>query len=126
MLRVHKIFLMLVLVLTAIPVVRLFAWKGMGEMAPMIERVAPAEAHRGDTVTVTGFQLDSKHVSELYLSGRDARYRVDILTQSSLEIGFRVPANAPAGETLCIAIRRAGQAELVEQPVFLRILEPAG
>ena len=126
MLRIHRIFLILVLVLTAIPAVRLFAWKGMGDIAPIIERVAPAEARRGDSVTVTGFQLDSKHVSELYLSGGDARYRVDILTQSGLEISFRVPANAPAGETLCIAIRRTDQAELVEQPVFLKILEPAG
>lgn len=69
MLRVHRIFLMLVLVLTAIPVVRLLAWKGVGEIAPMVEAIAPAEAHPGDAVTITGFQLDFKHVREVYLSG---------------------------------------------------------
>ena len=66
MLRIHRIFLMLVLVLTAVPVIRLCAWKSVGEVVPLIQRVAPAEAVAGDTVTVTGFQLDSRHVGELY------------------------------------------------------------
>jgi hypothetical protein len=123
MLRIHRIFLMLVLLLTAIPVVRVLAWKNVGEIVPLIERVAPAAAVAGDTVTVTGFQLDSKHVRELYLSGSEARYQADILTQSDLEISFRVPANVPLGE-MCIAMKLVGQTELVEQPVFLKIVEP--
>ncbi len=123
MLRVHRIFLMLVLVLAAIPVVRLLAWRGVGEIVPVAERVAPAEAAPGDTVTVIGFQLDSQHVRELYLSGGEVRYPVDILTQSSLEISFRVPEHVPAGD-LCIALKLADQAELVEQPAFLKVVQP--
>jgi hypothetical protein len=123
MLRIHRIFLMLVLLLTAIPVVRVLAWKNVGEIVPLIERVAPAAAVAGDTVTVTGFQLDSKHVREMYLSGSEARYQADILTQSDLEISFRVPANVPLGE-MCIAMKLVRQTELVEQPVFLKIVEP--
>jgi hypothetical protein len=127
MLRIHRIFLMLVLLLTAIPVVRVLAWKNVGEIVPLIERVAPAAAVAGDTVTITGFQLvphaGSGHVRELYLSGSDARYQADILTQSDLEISFRVPANVPLGE-MCIAMKLVGQTELVEQPVFLKIVEP--
>jgi hypothetical protein len=127
MLRIHRIFLMLVLVLAAIPVVRLCAWKGVGEIGPMIQRVSPAETAAGGTVTVSGFQLDSKHVRELYLTGREGgsevRYQADILTQTDFEISFRVPANVPAGD-VCIALKLAGQTELVEQPVFFKIVEP--
>jgi hypothetical protein len=121
--RIHRIFLMLVLMLTAIPVMRLFAWKGVGEIAPMIERIAPAEAVAGETVTVTGFQLDSKHVGELYLSGPEIRYKVEILAQSDREIRFRVPGYVPPGD-LCIAIKLVGRTELVEQPMFVKIVEP--
>jgi hypothetical protein len=127
MLRIHRIFLMPVLMLMAIPVVRLRAWKGVGEIGPMIQRVAPTESVAGGTVTVIGFQLDSKHVRELYLSGREAgseiRYQADILTQTDFEITFRVPANVPLGE-VCIALKVVGQTELAEQPVFLKIVEP--
>jgi hypothetical protein len=132
MLRIHRIFLTLVLMLAAIPVVRLCAWKGVGEIGPMIQRAAPAETVAGGIVTVTGFQLDSKHVRELYLSSREAgadaryqevRYQADILTQTDFEISFRVPANVPAGD-VCIALKLAAHTELVEQLVFLKIVEP--
>ena len=129
MLRVHRIFLMLVLVLAAIPVVRLCAWKGVGEIGPMIQRVTPSETVAGGTVTVTGFQLDSKHVREVYLTGREAgseigsSYQADILRQTDFEITFRVPAAVPSGD-MCIALKIAGRTELVEQPVFLKIVEP--
>jgi hypothetical protein len=123
MLRINRVFLTLVFVLMVIPAVSLLAWKGVGGLIPLIERVAPAEAIAGETVSVTGFQLDSKHVSELYLSGPEIRYKVEILTQSESEIRFRVPANVPPGD-LCIAMKVEGRTELVEQPVFLKIAKP--
>jgi len=125
MLRVHRFFLILVLVLTAVPVVRLFAWKGVGPVVPVIQQVAPVQVYPGGAAMVTGFQLDSRHVSELYLSDRETRYPVEILSQSDIEIRFRVPANIPSGY-LTFAMKLAGQAALVEQPVLLRILEPVG
>lgn len=123
MLRVHRIFLMLVLMLAAIPVVRLCAWKGVGDLGPVVQRIAPTESVAGGTVTITGFQLDSKRVREVYLSGRDSNYQAVILTQTDFEITFRVPANVPPGD-LCIALKLADRAELAEQPVFLKVLEP--
>jgi hypothetical protein len=123
MLRVHRIFLMLVLMLAAIPVVRLCAWKGVGDLGPVVQRIAPTESVAGGIVTITGFQLDSKSVREVYLSGRDSNYQAVILTQTDFEITFRVPANVPPGD-LCIALKLADRAELAEQPVFLKVLEP--
>lgn len=123
MLRVHKIFLMLVLVLTAVPVIRLCAWKGVGEVAPLIQAVTPAEAVAGAVVTVTGFQLDVKHVGELYLSGGgEDYYKVSILAQSDRAMSFRVPEDTPPG-ILGFAIKLVGGTELIDQPVFLKIVE---
>lgn len=123
MLRIHRIFLGLVLVLTAVPVVRLFALKGVGEFAPIVQRVAPEQAIPGGTVTVTGFQLDAKHVREVYLSAGDTRYQAGIIRQTEGGITFRVPVNVPPGG-LCISMKLAGRTELVEEPVFLEIVEP--
>ncbi len=123
MLRVHRIFLMLVLVLTAIPVVRLCAWKGVGEVAPLIEAVTPAEAVAGTLVTLTGFQLDAKHVGELYLTGGGADYdKVTILAQSDRAMSFRVPEGTPPC-ILGFAIKLVGRTELIDQAVFLKIVE---
>jgi hypothetical protein len=122
--RIHRVFLMLVFVLTAIPVVRLYAWKGAGGVAPLIQAVSPAEAIAGDTVTLSGFQLDSKHIAELYLMGGEDYYKVSILTQSDRAISFRIPEDTAPG-VLGFAIKLAGGTELIDQPVFLRIIEPA-
>jgi len=123
MLRVQKIFLGSVLVLTAVPVVSLIAGKGVGENAPMIQRVAPEQVAPGGTVTVTGFQLDSKHVREVYLDAGDTRYQAGILRQTDADITFVVPANVPPGG-LSISLKLAGRTELVEEPVLLEIVEP--
>jgi len=123
MLRIHRIFLGLVLVLTAVPVVHLFALKGVGERAPIIERVAPEQAVPGGAVTVTGFQLDARHVQEVYLSAGDMRYITGIIRQTDSDITFLVPANVPPGG-LFISMKLAGRTELVEEPVFLEIVEP--
>jgi|SRR5579863_5066715 len=122
--RVNRIFLMLVFVLTAIPVVRLCAWKGVGQVAPAIQAVSPVEAVPGDVVTLSGFQLDSKHVTELYLMGGEDYYKVSILTQSDREISFRLPEDTAPG-VVGFAIKVAGGTELIDQPVFIRVVERA-
>ena len=123
MLRIHRIFLGLVLVLTTVPVVRLFALKGVGERAPIIQRIAPEQTVPGATVTVTGFQLDAKHVREVYLSAGDTLYPTGIIRQTDADITFLVPTNVPPGG-LCISMKVAGRTELVEEPVFLEIVAP--
>jgi hypothetical protein len=119
--RIHRIFLTVVFLLTAIPVAKLCAWIGGGGVAPMMERVSPIEAVAGDTVAVTGFQLDAKHVGELYLSGGAEYYKVSIVTQSDRAITFQVPGDVPPG-VLGLAIKLMGGTELIDQPVFLSII----
>jgi hypothetical protein len=121
-LHIHKLFLGSVLALTAVPMVQLFAWKGAG-VAPIIQRAAPEQTVPGGMVTVTGVQLDAKHVQELYLSAGDTRYMVGLVRQTDADITFRVPANVPPGG-LSISMKLAGRTELVEEPVLLEIVEP--
>ena len=81
----------------------------------------PSEVRSGGVVTVTGYALDAKHVKELYLTNGENDFRVEILEQNDAAIRFQVPAKVPTG-VLRLAIIVAGRDDILEQPVFLKIL----
>lgn len=121
---VHRTFLVLVLALTAIPAWKLFAT--LPQPTVIMDQVIPAEARAGETVMVTGFALDAAHIQELYLiNDDDAAYRVEILSETGTALRFRVPLKIPAG-TLRIAIRAPGRAGLIDQMVYLKVVDPVG
>jgi IPT/TIG domain len=120
--RIHRIFLMTVLFLVAVPVVRLLAWRIPVEPVAVMEQIAPEAAMPGETVTVTGYGLDASNVRQVYLVFGKIEYRVGILEQTSTVLRFTVPADAPTG-TMRVAATLTGRAELMEQPVVLRVLE---
>ena len=121
---VHRTFLVLVLALTAIPAWKLFAT--LPQATVIMDQVVPAEARAGEAVMVTGFALDAAHIEELYLINEDdAAYRVEILTETGTALRFRVPLKIPTG-TLRIAIRAPGRAGLIDQMVYLKVVDPVG
>ena len=122
--RVYRVFLTLVLLLTAIPVVSL-AWKGTGARVTVMQQVTPSEARPGDIVLVTGYALEPERVREVYLTDGASDYRVEILEQCDTAIRFRVPERIPPGQ-MRLTARIAGYSALLDQPVFLKILDPVG
>jgi hypothetical protein len=121
MTRIHRIFLGLVLLLAAIPFVQ-FAGATLrtGDFT-VLQGVIPTEARPGDVVTITGFALDADHLKEIYLTNGEQDYRVEILEQNNVAVRLRVPAKIPAGQ-MRFAIVIPTRPELLEQPVFLKIL----
>jgi hypothetical protein len=121
---VHRTFLVLVLLLTVIPGWRLFAT--LPSPGLIMDQVIPAEARAGMTVTVTGYALDPVHIQELYLvDDRDSTYQAEILSESGTALRFRVPEKIPAG-WMRIAVKAPGKAGLIEQMVYLKVLDPIG
>jgi len=122
--RINRIFLALVLVLTAIPAWKLFAT--LPVQGVFIDQVIPAEAHPGDIVIVTGYALDVKHIEDLYLICEDGSlFRTEIISESGRDLRFRVPTKIWAGP-VHIAIKPPRQPQLIDQMVYFRVLEPAG
>ena len=121
---VHRTFLVLVLVLTIIPGWKLFATlPGTGTV---MRQAVPAEARPGTVVTVTGYALDPDHIQALFLVADDeTAYQTDILAMNGTELRFRVPGKTPAGR-MRIAVKTPDQAGLIDQMLYLKILEPAG
>ena len=121
---VHRIFLLLVLVLTVIPAWKMFAT--LPRVAVTIDQVIPAEVRPGENVTLTGYALDTGHIQELYLIAEDdVIYQAGILYQSNKTLRFTVPMRAPAG-WLRIAVKAPNRAELMDQMAYLKVLDPQG
>ncbi len=121
---VHRTFLGLVLILTVIPGWRLLATLPSPQL--MMEQVIPAEARPGTVVTVNGYALDAAHIQELFLiTEEDVVYQVEILRASGTSLHFRVPEKAPAGR-MRIAVKAPDKAGLIEQMLYLNVLDPLG
>jgi hypothetical protein len=121
MTRIHRIFLGLVLLLAAIPVVQFASVTLDSVEFTVLQAVVPTEARPGDVVTVTGFALDADHLKEIYLTNGEMDYRVEILEQNKVAARLRVPAGVPAGQ-MRFAIVVGTRPELLEQPVVLKII----
>ena len=121
--RINRIFLILVLTFAAIPLAQL-AGGVLGENVTVLEKVMPVEARPGDVVRLTGYALDAAQLKEIYLTNGELDYRLEILEQSSLTVRVRVPLNIPAGP-MRFGIVVTTRPELLEQPVFLKILPAA-
>ena len=122
--RIHRVFLGLVLVLSVIPFVKLMGGD-LGGYVTVMQQVIPSEARPGEIVTVTGYALDAEHLKEVYLTNGQMDFRVEIVEQGNVAVRLRVPAKVPAGH-MRFAIVVVGRNDLLEQPVFLKILPSVG
>jgi len=122
--RIHRVFLGLVVVLAAIPFFKLRGGD-LGGYVTVMQQVIPTEARGGDIVTVTGYALDAKHLKEVYLTNGENDFRVEIVEQGNVAIRVRVPAKIPGG-LMRFAIVVFGRDDMLEQPVFLKILPAVG
>jgi hypothetical protein len=119
---VHRTFLGLVLVLTVIPGWRLFAT--LPTPGTVMLQAVPVEVRPGTVVNVTGYDLDAQHIEALFLiTDEDTPYQADILAMNGMELRFRVPEKVPAGR-MRIAVKQPGKAGLIDQMIYLKVLEP--
>ena len=124
MLPIKRIFLATVPFLAAISFLQLSA-ATLDIKVTCMDQVTPTQARPGDVVTVTGYALDAAHVKEIYLTTGEIDYRVEVLEQGDTAVRLRVPAKIPPGQ-MRFAIIIASRPELLEQPVFLKILPAVG
>ena len=125
MTRIHRVFLVLVALLAAIPFAQFAGAALSGSNVTVLQGVTPTEARPGDVVTVTGVAVDAGHVMEIYLTDGELDYRMEILEQNNVAVRLRVPAKIPAGQ-MRFAIVVVSRPELLEQPVWLKILPAVG
>lgn len=90
---------------------------------PLMRTVDPYSAKAGTEITVTGDNLDSKIVAEVYLSVNGKNTKVEVTSQAEKELKFKVPAGLKAGGYRVVVLVRSADPVLIEEPVRVVIEE---
>jgi len=90
---------------------------------PRMVSVEPATGKSGDELVVTGENLESPNVAELYLTDGKNDLKVQMIGQTATNIKFKIPTNAKTGRfALMVLIKQKGSdPKLIEQPVKVTV-----
>ncbi len=88
---------------------------------PRMERVEPGIAQAGDTLKVTGENLDRANVKALYLTDGKKDTQVIIIEESASHILFQVPTGTVAGRLALMVLTAGETPKLIEEPVKVTI-----
>jgi|SRR5688572_6330287 len=91
-----------------------------GAEIPFIRAVEPTTAKVGDVVVASGTALARTHLAKLYLTSGNKDYIMEVLSQSTKEIKFKVPEDTPTGRFSLMVLTVKAEL-LIEQPTFLTI-----
>jgi hypothetical protein len=92
--------------------------------SPRITNLEPPNGKPGDTITLTGENLDKANVAKLFLTDGNEKNDIELAlaSQSATEIKFKIPAKATG--RLALAILTASKPpQFIEQPWKLTIDE---
>ena len=113
-----KLSLMVPLLLTA----GIAAW---GQQMPRMTAVDPMNGKGGDTIAVTGENLQKDVVAKVFLTDGKNDVQVEVTDQTATSIKFKIPTKAAVGQRLTLMVLTTGKdAKYIEQPVKLMIDDP--
>ena len=91
---------------------------------PQMQTVEPASAKNGDVVTVTGENLGSAIIANLFLTDGKADVKVEIVEQTDTAIKFKIPAAMKPGRFALMVLTKGKEPKLIEEPVKVLIEPP--
>jgi len=90
---------------------------------PLMRTVDPYIAKAGAEVVITGENLQSKIVSDVFISAGDKNIKLEIVTQGEKEIKLRIPADVKPGSWHVVVLVRTADPLLIEEPVRINVAE---
>jgi hypothetical protein len=98
----------------------LTAWAQEG--LPRMLSVDPPSGKKGDTIVVSGENLDKAKVDKVFLTDGKNDTPVEVTEQTDTSIKFKIPDKAATGGRLAVMILTSGKdAKYIEQPVKVMI-----
>ncbi len=82
-----------------------------------MKTVEPGNGKVGDELTVSGENLDSKFVKEVYLTDGKNDIKVEVTQQTAEAIKLKIPAKAKPGRYSLMVLTAEKSPKLIEQPV---------
>ena len=98
------------LVVTLIPA-------ALPQESPRMKTVEPGNGKVGDELTVSGENLDTKFVKEVYLTDGKNDIKVEVTQQTAETIKLKIPAKAKPGRYSLMVLTAEKAPKLIEQPV---------
>jgi hypothetical protein len=102
--------LLLILVATLAP------WAAAQD-SPRMKTVEPTSGKAGDELTVSGENLDTKFVREVYLTDGKNDFKVEVTLQAADTIKLKIPAKVKPGRYSLMVLTAEKVPKLIEQPV---------
>jgi hypothetical protein len=90
---------------------------------PRMTAVDPGEGKPGDTITVTGENLEKANVAEIYLTDGKNDLKLQVLEQAATTVKVKVPNNCKPGRWALMVLTTGKDPKLIEQPVKFTALE---
>ena len=82
-----------------------------------MKSVEPGNGKVGDELTVSGENLDTKFVKEVYLTDGKNDIKVEVTQQTAEVIKLKIPAKAKPGRYSLMVLTAEKTPKLIEQPV---------
>jgi hypothetical protein len=90
---------------------------------PRMTAVDPGEGKPGDTITVTGENLEKANVAEIYLTDGKNDLKLQVLEQAATTVKVKVPNKCKPGRWALMVLTTGKDPKLIEQPVKFTALE---
>ncbi len=89
----------------------------LAQESPRMKTVEPGNGKVGDEITVSGENLDSKFVKEVYLTDGKNDIKVEVTQQTAEAIKLKIPAKAKPGRYSLMVLTAEKVPKYIEQPV---------
>ena len=97
-------------------VVTLTSW-ALAQESPRMKAVDPGNGKAGDELTVSGENLDTKFVKEVYLTDGKNDFKVQVTHQTAESIKLKIPDKIKPGRYSLMVLTAEKTPKLIEQPV---------
>jgi nitrous oxidase accessory protein NosD len=90
---------------------------------PRMASAEPMNGKAGDTITVSGENLEKANVAKVFLTDGTNDTAVEVTEQTATAIKIKIPANAKPGRLALMVLTAGKDQKLIEQPVKVTIEE---
>lgn len=89
----------------------------LAQESPRMKSVEPTNGKTGDELTISGENLDTKYVKEVYLTDGKNDIKAEVTQQTAEAIKIKIPAKAKPGRYALMVLTAEKVPKYIEQPV---------